>query len=208
MKFLSLSILALVIALPVSSVCGEVEIPQKLQDLLKHRDELVKEQNRRYAAVRKVEKELRDLKKTSRDDYYGEPGRALRGEKFRVYNHIVSIDRQVSAIDKAIDAAIRESPQLRRDMIAKHEHRMTPELFLLSREVIKSELQLGHYLEQLIVMDEIDQRIKDSVLIQNIRSENLKVLRKTLEFICNNASGRTRDDSCSDRINKILEDVE
>ena len=208
MKFLSLSILALVIALPVSSVCGEVEIPQKLQDFLKHRDALVKEQNRVRDAVDKVQKELKDLAKQNSPEYHGALRIQLTKKFLDLYPQVAELSRRIREIDKTIDVEIRESPQLRRDMIAKHEHRMTPELFLLSREVITSELQLGPYLEQLIVMDEIDQRIKDSVLIQNIRSENLKVLRTTLEFICNNASGRTRDASCSDRINKILEDVE
>ena len=208
MKFLSLSILALVIALPVSSVCGEVEVPQELQELVKKRGELVKEESRLRDAIDKIQKELKDLQIRNNREYYDGEGISLRKKDRDLYRQLVSLSRQIREIDKAIDVEIRESPQLRRDMIAKHEHRMTPELFLLSREVIKSELQLGSYLEKLIVMDEIDQRIKDSVLIQNIRSENLKVLRKTLEFICNNASGRTRNDSCSDRINKILEDVE
>ena len=208
MKFLSLSILALVIALPVSSVCGEVEVPQELQELLEYRDRLVKRQNEVGDAIVKVQKELRDLEIHNNQEYHYGEGIQLRTKYHDLYRQIASLDKQIREIDTIIHAAIRKSPQLRRDMIAKHEHRMTPELFLLSREVIKSELQLGSYLEKLIVMDEIDQRIKDSVLIQNIRSENLKVLRKTLEFICNNASGRTRNDSCSDRINKILEDVE
>ena len=208
MKFLSLSILALVIALPVSSVCGEVEIPQELQDLLKDRDGLVKEESRLRDAVGKIRKELADLKSRDNNDYHNGSGVQLKKKYSALYRQIAQLSKQIRNTDKAIHAEIIKPSQLRRDMIARHEHRMTPELFLLSREVIKRELQLGPYLEQLIVMDEIDQRIKDSVLIQNIRSENLKVLRTTLEFICNNASGRTRDDSCSDRINKILEDVE
>ena len=208
MKFLSLSILALVIALPVSSVCGEVEVPQELQELVKKRGELVKEESRLRDAIDKIQKELKDLKIRNNWEYYNGSGVQLKIKYNDLYRQVAQLSKHIRNTDKAIHAEIIKPSQLRRDMIARHEHRMTPELFLLSREVIKSELQLGPYLEQLIVMDEIDQRIKDSVLIQNIRSENLKVLRTTLEFICNNASGRTRDDSCSDRINKILEDVE
>ena len=63
MKFLSLSILALVIALPVSSVCGEVEVPQELQELVKKRGELVKEESRlRDAIDKKYKKNLKILK--------------------------------------------------------------------------------------------------------------------------------------------------
>ena len=158
MKFLSLSILALVIALPVSSVYGEVEIPQKLQDLVKKRGELVKEESRVRDAIRKVRKELKDLAIHNNQEYYGQKGRKLRSNMLTRYEQIDSLNRRIREIDKTIDVEIRKSPQLRRDMIAKHEHRMTPELFLLSREVIKRELQLGPYLEQLIVMDEIDQK--------------------------------------------------
>ena len=61
MKSLSLSFLALLVALPVSSVYGEVDIPQKLQDLEKKRDELVKVNEGLFNDVRKIRKEIDSL---------------------------------------------------------------------------------------------------------------------------------------------------
>ena len=68
MKFLSLSILALVIALPASSVCGEVEIPQELQDFLRHKDELVKELEGLNSDIRKIQNAHSTMKCDRGDD--------------------------------------------------------------------------------------------------------------------------------------------
>ena len=187
MKSFSLSFLVLFIALPVSSVYGEVDIPQKLQDLEKKRDELVKVNDGLYNDIRIIRKELDSIE----GDFSATPRRRKLKEKYDSLfeNKMAPIYRQIGELNKAINVEIRKSPKLRKDVFAEHEHRITVELLLLSDwETIQDELRLSH-IELVILYYVIDQKIRNSVLGKYIRREDLRVLSKALEAGCNLAPG-------------------
>ena len=181
MKSFSLSFLVLFIALPVSSVYGEVDIPQKLQDLEKKRDELVKVSDGLVNDLRKIRKEIDSLE----GGFSSFARRSKLKEKYdSLYDKYRPIYRQISELDKAINAEIRKSPKLRKDVFAEHEHRITVELLLLSDwKTIQDELRLSR-IELVILNDVIDQKIRNSVLGEYIRQEDLRIVSKALEAGC------------------------
>ena len=184
MKFLSLSILALFIALPISPVYGESDvIPQKLKDLVKKKGEIRKEIGGLLSDIDKAE----------------ESGASQR-EIMALKRKLMPVSGELFRVNDTIRGEIENSPELRKAVITKYEHALTPEVFWRSFRDLVNELQLGE-IEQDIIFAEIDRRLSSSFLLSRLRAENRRIVEATLKFVCG------KDPNCSGRIEESLSDL-
>ena len=172
----------------------EADLPKQFYDIEKTLAGLLEEKERLEGGMQENRDELQKMAKLSQAAYYGMQGRSLRNKQLDLYDKLFDVDKQIGGTDKAIETGIEQHPDFQEKILRRHRHRMTADIFVLSWKDIHEELRLKTRTERIIVRQEIERRLAGSVL----RAENMKVLRKILEYLCE------KPNSCKSKIDEIL----